>query len=436
MADKLEAKEKAETQNISKIYQDGKMVYTTNVDDVRKANQELSETKRQQEYANRKKFFEEQEEYELKLLDERSEKLDEYGEKWSNIADLVTDEEARKYAAQLIGLNWEQDIINQRESTYQKFANEYYRIDSQIQGYYADEIKKLEDARDSAQESCDEQVKALQDTSDALEENKIKVDEWAAKIAEAFVTGEQSAVNSVLSYFNTIDGWKADNFINEFNRMFEAMNSNVVIDNANTAAKNALNSIATLNSKSISEDVSSNGTGTGKASSGHRIGDIIKTNAGYYEIDGITDSTHGGGYTSHKLTTEEIKKYGLPAYANGTDNAKKGLSIVDEDKNNFELVNFSGGEHILNNADTLNLMDNLGDIARSNLLKQLEAVPTLAELNGNLLNPNNLIPTNTNVDKSINISDITIEDSANLDEAFQKLKIMVHEKVNQKSRNR
>ena len=67
-----------------------------------------------------------------------------------------------------------------------------------------------------------------------------------------------------------------------------------------------------------------------------------------------------GGVDIGKVTAPDISKYTsiIDALADGTNNARKGLTLVGEA--GPELVNFRGGEMVLNNRNTQKALDGMG----------------------------------------------------------------------------
>jgi len=103
-----------------------------------------------------------------------------------------------------------------------------------------------------------------------------------------------------------------------------------------------------------------------------------------------------GGVDIGKVTAPDISKYVsiIDALADGTDNARKGLTLVGEA--GPELVNFRGGEQVLNNHNTQKALDNMGgstnnfnvtfnnlqDTSAFTMLQQLKAYNRQMAING------------------------------------------------------
>lgn len=86
----------------------------------------LEETEKQIEELNKKK--EEEDEYWDKLIDD----LEEYKDKWSDVADVYEEAQNALKARQIMGANWEQDILNRRLDVLENFKNKYNAILAEI----------------------------------------------------------------------------------------------------------------------------------------------------------------------------------------------------------------------------------------------------------------------------------------------------------------
>lgn len=86
----------------------------------------LEETEKQIEELNKKK--EEEDEYWDKLIDD----LEEYKDKWSDVADIYEEAQNALKARQIMGANWEQDILNRRLDVLENFKNKYNAILAEI----------------------------------------------------------------------------------------------------------------------------------------------------------------------------------------------------------------------------------------------------------------------------------------------------------------
>ena len=86
----------------------------------------LEETQKQIDELNKKK--EEEDEYWDKLIKD----LQDYKGEWSDIADMYEEAQDRLKASQLMGANWEKEILNQRLDVLENFKNKYNAILAEI----------------------------------------------------------------------------------------------------------------------------------------------------------------------------------------------------------------------------------------------------------------------------------------------------------------
>lgn len=87
-------------------------------------------------------------EYDAKIdaLEDEKEALEDLKEKWEEIPDIVEDEQNRLLMIEKLGANAEEDILNGRVSTYEKFKDDYIDIQQQIQ----DKTDELEEHTSAA----------------------------------------------------------------------------------------------------------------------------------------------------------------------------------------------------------------------------------------------------------------------------------------------
>ena len=93
------------------------------------------------------------------LIDSYNEKIEYYENlknQWNSVTSAYEDEMNKQYAAQIIGANWESDVLNGRLGTLDNFKNQYISIQQAI--------------ADAAWASANEQIKAAQAASDSANE--------------------------------------------------------------------------------------------------------------------------------------------------------------------------------------------------------------------------------------------------------------------------
>lgn len=100
------------------VYRKGQgWVYETNQDEVRKAQQELTD-------------FENEER--INAIQDEIDAWEEYKEQWDTVTDKWQEEADKLKAAQILGKDWEDDINNKRLDNMKNFKDEYYNICQQI----------------------------------------------------------------------------------------------------------------------------------------------------------------------------------------------------------------------------------------------------------------------------------------------------------------
>ncbi len=355
---KQQALEEAQSQKNTAIYRDGKIVYESNFNDVRQASQDLAEEKRQQQYEKRKALLEDERDAEIQAIEDRMKSLDNYEDLWSEVFDKYTDEINEQSASELISADWQKRVLAMRKDTWEDFRDAYYNVESRIEGYLESEIEKLNDSKDAAQESCDKQVEALEKSKKALEEQEKTVDDFAAKFAEAFITGDNSALNSFLKFVEGI-----------------AVGSTEVSNNI----QSIISSIKDM-SDNISEDKPIEDTSSSKAKSKSAVKQAAS-------------KKFGSAFASKLL-----------GYASGTSNAPRGLSLVGE--RGAELINFQGGEQVLNAQDTSKLLGAVGSISNGDILDIVKNVPSLSKLMGSM--GIGEAKSNISNDSSVHMGDINV----------------------------
>lgn len=131
----LYALRRAENQRTNLVYKDGQMVYEADPESIREAQEEYDD----KEYELKIKRLQEQiEELEKKMkeetdiIDEQIKKLNEYKEKWSEISSYYEKMQNEMFAKQILGANWESDILNGRMDVLEDFKNNYIKLQEQM----------------------------------------------------------------------------------------------------------------------------------------------------------------------------------------------------------------------------------------------------------------------------------------------------------------
>lgn len=125
-----------------------------------------------------------------KLIKSYNEKVDYYNklkEQWQSITDEYDKQRNAQYASQVLGANWENDVLNGRLSTLDSFRTQYISVQQAI--------------ADAQWQSANEQIKALQALADAAWTSANEQIN-AAKEAQKAASGSTGSAGSVGSAYN------------------------------------------------------------------------------------------------------------------------------------------------------------------------------------------------------------------------------------------
>ena len=117
------------------VFEGGKFIYKVDEEAIKEAQKQLNDDLLQQQIndlENQKDALEEEMKTAQNAIDVQIDALKEYENQWDNVADNFQDAQNRLMAAQLLGANWEADILNQRLDTLNNFANQYIAIQEAI----------------------------------------------------------------------------------------------------------------------------------------------------------------------------------------------------------------------------------------------------------------------------------------------------------------
>lgn len=384
------ALKRAQDQRNKKLFNGKEIIFTTDQDAIRDAQQTLQDIETEELINNLEK--------EQAALDDEIEKLQEFKEKWQEITDAYNTEINRQLAISLWGQEYESVILQNRIEDIESFKNDYISIQAQI------------DDNQSMIDSYNEKIEYYQNLKDqwsAISEayEKERDRQYAAQVLGA--QWEQDVLNGRISTLT--------NFKNEYVALQQAI-ADAAVASANAviqANQNAANSIASTPTSipSGGGGGSSSGGGGGSAPSTpthgyhvvHKLSKGFSTQGeatskiGSYGGDGVYQDKDDNkwyvykkeGYSATVFSSyNEAKKShvydsvaswvrGIAKYASGTTNAKKGLNLVGE-------------------AGTETYIDNDGNVS-------LVTAPSLIEMEGgetvknaketqDLLNPDNLVP--------------------------------------------
>ncbi len=152
--DRINAVEKAKAeverlkrQKTMRIYREGQgFVWESDQTALEQAQADLEEAELDKQLADleeAKEKLEDMLEEEEAALDENIEKLEEYKDQWGEVADAYQDEQDRLHASQILGQNWEAEILAGRLDTLTTFRDLYIQLMSEIAAK-VEEIEALE----------------------------------------------------------------------------------------------------------------------------------------------------------------------------------------------------------------------------------------------------------------------------------------------------
>lgn len=122
---------RAQNQRIDYLYKDGQFVYTAKDSAIRDAQNELDDQKHQmqiddlnQQIDDLNKALEDS----TDIIDQQIDSLNEYKDKWSEIASVYEEQQNALIAADILGADWEQQILDGRLDTLENFKNDYIEM--------------------------------------------------------------------------------------------------------------------------------------------------------------------------------------------------------------------------------------------------------------------------------------------------------------------
>lgn len=127
--------EKARNQRTKKLYTGDNFTYVADDEAVRDAEEELADKELQMNISRLEEQIESLEkemEEATKLIDEQIEKLQEYIEQWNDVADTYEEAQNEMLASQVLGAQWEAEILALRQDILEQFKNEYVRIQEEM----------------------------------------------------------------------------------------------------------------------------------------------------------------------------------------------------------------------------------------------------------------------------------------------------------------
>lgn len=376
-----EALEKARNQKNTLIYREGiGFEYEANFDEVNKAKESLDNLNRKLKLEEETKALEELRDNALEIINSQIKGWEEYGQKWSDIVDSYRKDQDLLIAQQILGKNWESDILHQRTDKLGEFANEYADISYKLETEINKQIADLEREKETQIEVYDAKIEKLNEYKEkwteivddyTLEQDRLK----AAQILGA--DWEKEILDNRLSTFKTFRD-EYINIIEELARKQESLNNlqNAKVDESGQiqnpqGGSNKLsddywksyNAKATLPDGTV---IGVNIDGSGRTTTtGLPPGTIVHTGGGDFKITGGTGGKYDGIPASSEKNIDKAKEIlketagkirdtvgKIFGFADGTTFAPGGLSVVDELGQEMIVRNpFQGRYTYLENGD-------------------------------------------------------------------------------------
>ena len=123
--------ERARNQRVNKVYNGSQFVYEADMDAVRDAEDDLADKEFQLNISRLEtqiELLKEEMENATKSLDNQIDALEAYKDKWNEISDVYQKQQDKLLAAEVMGSEWERDILNGRLDTLQNFTEQYIAL--------------------------------------------------------------------------------------------------------------------------------------------------------------------------------------------------------------------------------------------------------------------------------------------------------------------
>ena len=234
LSEKKEAIEKASQRTALVYHEDKGWVHEANPNDLSEAQRDLDQWLIDDQFEQAKKSIEEQKEAAIKAIDDQIEAWNKYLEKWEDAINAYEEGQNKLAAIAVIGKNWEESTLAQREDIIRKFGKEYYdicsKLDSDSDDSYEKQIDNLNKQKDALEKASEEQIEALNNIKSAWEElfdsMTTASDEWVRNLVEKFDLPEQvrDALLSMLSDYKT----DRENVLDKSNEKLQYNNDDVM----------------------------------------------------------------------------------------------------------------------------------------------------------------------------------------------------------------
>ena len=123
--------ERARHQRVNKVYDGSQFVYAADMEAVRDAEDDLADKEFQLNISRLEtqiELLKEEMENATKSLDNQIDALEAYKDKWNEISDVYQKQQDKLLAAEVMGAEWERDILNGRLDTLRNFTEQYIAL--------------------------------------------------------------------------------------------------------------------------------------------------------------------------------------------------------------------------------------------------------------------------------------------------------------------
>lgn len=193
--------EKAESQKVSLIYKDGKLVYMANQADVDEARQNYSDKVREIDQEKAIELLEEQRDLQDKNYEDRIKQLEDYQKKWEEVLDKYSTYVDETNAEELLGYNFREDITNKDLGLLDLTSNAYYKLESQIEGYLQKRIDKLNKEIKAQEKATNETVRNLNKQKETIEDTEVEWNKLYDTIVAMFKEGGTESIPGIIQNF-------------------------------------------------------------------------------------------------------------------------------------------------------------------------------------------------------------------------------------------
>lgn len=228
--------EKASSQKVSMVYQNGKFVAMANQKDVDEARREYDDTYRQIEQEKAIEILEDQRDVEVKSYEDRIKACDDYLEKWEEVLGLFDEYLDDMAAKEELGADYRTALANRDMSLLDIVTNAYSRNQSRISEYIDERIDDLNKQIKAQEKTTKSSVKSLKQEADAVEDTDDMFNQLYATITKMFEEGNVDGIPAIIK-----------TFVADFNEQFNSLDASNLSKTILEAVGNIVNGSVDVN---------------------------------------------------------------------------------------------------------------------------------------------------------------------------------------------